>query len=56
MVTHILLVEETAVNHLKRDELNRMLDKAIHHLRLTAPEVQVRVTDHGVLVDQVEHH
>ena len=56
MVTHILLVEEAAVNHHKRDELNRLLDKAIHHLRLTAPEVEVRVTDHGVVVQQVEHH
>jgi len=28
-----------------RDELNQLLDKAIHHLRLTAPEVEVRVTE-----------
>jgi len=55
MVTHILLVEEAAVNHHSRDELNKLLDKAIHHLRLTAPEVQVRVAERGVSVDQVEH-
>ena len=55
MVTHILFVDEAAVNHHSRDELNQLLDKAIHHLRLTAPEVEVRVTDRGVLVHQAEH-
>lgn len=56
MVTHILLVEEAAVNHHSRDELHHLLEKAVHHLRLTAPEVQVRITDRGVQVEQVEHH
>ncbi len=55
MVTHILLVEETAAQF-SRDELNRLLDKAISHLRLTAPEVQVRVSPRGVIIEQVEHH
>src|SRR5438445_22149 len=55
MVTHILFVDEAAVIHHSRDELNQLLDKAIHHLRLTAPEVEVRVTDRGVLVTQAEH-
>ena len=55
MVTHILLVEEAAVNHHSRDGLNKLLDKAINHLRLTAPEVQVRVGERGVSVEQAEH-
>ena len=55
MVTHILFVDEGAVNHYSRDELNRLLDKAIHHLRLTAPEVEVRVSARGVIVQQVQH-
>ena len=55
MVTHILFVDEAAVNHYSRDELNRLLDKAIHHLRLTAPEVEVRVSARGVIVQQVQH-
>jgi hypothetical protein len=55
MVTHILFVDEAAVNHYSRDELNRLLDKAIHHLRLTAPEVEVRVSERGVIVQQVQH-
>ena len=55
MATHIMFVDEAAVNHHTRDELNHLLDKAIHHLRLTAPEVQVRVTEHGIDVQQDEH-
>jgi hypothetical protein len=54
MATHILFIDEAAVNRHNRDELNQLLDKAIHHLRLTAPEVQVRITDHGVVVQQAE--
>ena len=54
MATHILFVDEAAVNDHTRDELNHLLDKAIHHLRLTAPEVQVRVSAHGVSVQQAE--
>jgi hypothetical protein len=54
MATHILFVDESAVNHHTRDELTHLLDKAIHHLRLTAPEVQVRVSTHGVSVQQAE--
>jgi hypothetical protein len=54
MATHILFVDEMAVTTHTRDELTRLLDKAIHHLRLTAPEVQVRVTTHGVTVQQAE--
>jgi hypothetical protein len=52
LATHILFVDEAAVNRHTREELNQMLDKAIHHLRLTAPEVQVRITNHGVDVQQ----
>jgi hypothetical protein len=55
MATHIMFVDEAAVNHHTRDELNHLLDKAIHHLRLTAPEVQVRVGEHGIDVQQAEH-
>jgi hypothetical protein len=55
MATHIMFVDEAAVNQHTRDELNHLLDKAIHHLRLTAPEVQVRVTRLGVDVQQAEH-
>ncbi len=55
MVTHLLFVDEAAVNHYSRDELNHLLDKAIHHLRLTAPEVEVRVAERGVIVQQAEH-
>jgi hypothetical protein len=54
MATHILFVDESAVIHQTRDELTHLLDKAIHHLRLTAPEVQVRVSAHGVSVQQAE--
>ena len=54
MATHILFVDEAAAVHYTRDELNRLLDKAIHHLRLTAPEVQVRISNHGVDVQQGE--
>lgn len=52
--THILFIDETAVSHHTRDELHRLLDKAVHHLRLTAPEVQVHITDRGVDVHQAE--
>lgn len=55
MATHIMFVDEAAVNHHTRDELNHLLDKAIHHLRLTAPEVRVRVSEHGIDVQQAEH-
>jgi len=55
LATHIMFVDEAAVNDHSRDELNQLLDKAIHHLRLTAPEVQVRVTRRGVEVNQGEH-
>jgi hypothetical protein len=55
MATHILFVEESAVNQHSRDELNQLLDKAISHLRLTAPEVQVRIGSRGVSVAQAEH-
>jgi hypothetical protein len=55
MVTHLLFVDEAAVNHYSRDELSHLLDKAIHHLRLTAPEVEVRVSERGVIVQQVQH-
>jgi len=55
MVTHLLFVDEAAVNHYSRDELSQLLDKAIHHLRLTAPEVEVRVSERGVIVQQVQH-
>jgi hypothetical protein len=54
MATHILHVDEAAVNQHTRDELTHLLDKAIYHLRLTAPEVQVRITNHGVDVRQAE--
>jgi len=54
MVTHVLFVDEAAVNHYSRDELSHLLDKAIHHLRLTAPEVEVRVSERGVIVQQVQ--
>jgi len=53
MATHLLYVEEAAVTHHSRDELNDLLDKAIHHLRLTAPEVEVRLGMKGVIVQQV---
>ena len=52
LATHIMFIDEAAVNHHTREELNHMLDKAIHHLRLTAPEVQVRITHHSVDVQQ----
>ena len=55
MVTHILFVDEAAMIQHSRDELNQLLDKAIHHLRLTAPEVEVRVTERGVVIKQAEH-
>ena len=55
MATHIMFIDEAAVNHHTREELNHLLDKAIHHLRLTAPEVQVHVTERGVDVKQAEH-
>jgi ribosomal protein S4E len=55
MVSHILLIEESAVTQYSRVDLNHLLDKAIGHLRLTAPEVQVRITTRGVVVEQVEH-
>ena len=54
MATHLLFVDEAAANHHTRDELHHLLDKAIHHLRLTAPEVQVRITNRGVEVKQGE--
>jgi hypothetical protein len=55
MATHIMFIDEAAVNQHTREELNHLLDKAIHHLRLTAPEVQVHVTERGVDVKQAEH-
>ena len=54
MATHILFVDEAAVNQHTRDELHRLLDKAVYHLRLTSPDVQVRITTHGVSVQQAE--
>src|SRR5207247_1514472 len=44
MATHILFVDEAAVNHHSRDALIHLLDTAVHHLRLTAPALQVRLT------------
>ena len=55
MATHIMFIDEAAVSRHTRDELNHLLDKAIHHLRLTAPEVRVHVTERGVDVHQAEH-
>ena len=55
MVAHILFIEESAATHYSRADLNQLLDKAIGHLRLTAPEVQVRITTHGVVVEQTPH-
>ncbi|HEV8586172.1 MAG TPA: hypothetical protein VGT02_14490 [Methylomirabilota bacterium] len=55
MVSHILFIEESAVTQYSRADLNHLLDKAISHLRLTAPEVQVRITPRGVVVEQVAH-
>jgi hypothetical protein len=54
MATHIMFIDEAAVSQHTREELNHLLDKAIHHLRLTAPEVEVHVTERGVDVKQGE--
>jgi hypothetical protein len=56
MATHILLIEEGAVNKHSRAQLTELLEQAVNHLRLTAPEVQVRVAARGVIVEQIEKH
>jgi hypothetical protein len=53
MTQHTLLVEEGAVDKHTVAELNRLLDKAINHLRLTAPRVEVRIGARGVTVEQI---
>lgn len=56
MATHILLVDESAVTAHPRAQLTALLEKAVNHLRLTAPEVQVRIAVRGVIVEQIEKH
>ncbi|HEV8438177.1 MAG TPA: hypothetical protein VGT40_08795 [Methylomirabilota bacterium] len=53
MATHTLLVEEGGIDHNTTADLNRLLDRAINHLRLTAPQVQVRIGRRGVTVEQI---
>jgi hypothetical protein len=53
MTQHILLIEEGAVDQHTVTDFNHLLDKAINHLRLTAPRVEVKIGKRGVTVDQI---
>ena len=53
MANHTMYVDEAAANHHSREALNHLLDKAIQYLRLTTPEVNVRVGVRGVTVQKI---
>ena len=48
VATHILLVEEGAVDTHTHDELMLLLDHAVERMRQTSTDVVVLVTRHGI--------
>ena len=51
IATHILLVEEGAIDAYTHDELMKLLDRAVERLRQTSTDVEVLVTKHGLRGD-----
>jgi hypothetical protein len=48
IATHILLVDEGAVDQFTHDELMLLLDRAVELMRQTSNDVEVLVTKHGL--------
>ena len=48
VATHILMVEEGAVDNHSHDELMLLLDHAVERMRQTSTDVEVLVTKHGI--------
>ena len=48
VATHILFVEEDAVEGHTYDELMLLLDEAVERMRQTSQDVEVLVTKHGI--------
>jgi hypothetical protein len=51
VATHILLVEEGAVEAYGHDDLMKLLDRAVERMRQTSTDVEVLVTRHGIRGD-----
>jgi hypothetical protein len=51
VATHILLVEEGAVQAHAHEELMKLLDRAVERMRQTSTDVEVLVTRHGIRGD-----
>lgn len=51
VVTHILLVEDGAVEVYGHDDLMKLLDQAVERMRQTSTDVEVLVTRHGLRGD-----
>ena len=53
MAEHLLYVDDAAVEHHSREELQALLDTGIRHLRLTESPVEVRITVKGTTVQKI---
>lgn len=51
IATHILLVEEGAVETYGHDDLMKLLDRAVERMRQTSTDVELLVTKHGIRGD-----
>jgi hypothetical protein len=51
VATHVLLVEEGAIDAHSHDDLMRLLDRAVERMRQTSTDVEVLVTRHGIRGD-----
>jgi hypothetical protein len=51
VATHILLVEDGAVEAYSHDDLMKLLDRAVERMRQTSTDVEVLVTKHGLRGD-----
>jgi hypothetical protein len=51
VATHILLVEDGAVETYGHDDLMKLLDRAVERMRQTSTDVEVLVTRHGIRGD-----
>jgi hypothetical protein len=51
VATHILLVEDGAVETYSHDDLMKLLDRAVERMRQTSTDVEVLVTRHGLRGD-----
>ena len=51
VATHILLVEEGAMETFAHDDLMKLLDRAVERMRQTSTDVEVLVTRYGLRGD-----